>query len=383
MSVEAKQILISAGGTGGHMFPAEALARDLIGRGYRVALATDSRGKKYEPFADGVPIYVLKSGTMKSGILSKIKTVLSLGVGYLQARRLVDKLKPAVVVGFGGYPSFPAVYAAQKKDIPTIVHEQNAILGKANAYLAPKVDRIALSWNSVENINESDAVRAVVTGNPVRPDIAALYTKPYPALEQDGPLRIFVMGGSLGASVFGDILPAMVDNLSAAHKSRLEIVQQCREEDLERVRKAYAESGVKVELAPFFDNVTQHLENCHLVIARSGASTVAEVTTAGRPAIFVPYPHHKDQQQKRNADTVFDAGGAWVMTQDGFTVEALLARIETFLQNPETLFNAAENSRTCGVPDAARRLGNLVTALASGWDKKANKTFDLTQGRNE
>jgi UDP-N-acetylglucosamine--N-acetylmuramyl-(pentapeptide) pyrophosphoryl-undecaprenol N-acetylglucosamine transferase len=382
MTIEAKQILISAGGTGGHMFPAEALARDLIGRGYRVALATDVRGKKYEPFADGVPVYVLKSGAMKAGILSKIKTVLSLVVGYFQARNLIDKLKPAVVIGFGGYPSFPAVYAAQKKNIPTIIHEQNAILGKANAYLAPKADRIALSWNNVENIDESDAVRSVVTGNPVRPDISALYNKPYPALEQDGVLKILVLGGSQGASIFGEVLPQMIDNLSSAHKARLEITQQCIEDDIEQVRKSYANAGVKAELATFFDNIAERLESCHLVIARSGAGTVCEVTTAGRPAIFVPYPWHKDQQQKRNADAVFDAGGAWVMTQDGFTVEALLARIETFLQNPEALFNAAENSHSCGKPDAARKLGNLVTALASGWDKSANKTFDLTQGRD-
>lgn len=383
MTSESKQILISAGGTGGHMFPAEALARDLIGRGYRVALATDSRGAKYQPFADGIPVYVLKSGAMKAGIFSKIKTALSLGVGYLQARKLIDKLKPEVVIGFGGYPSFPAVYAAQKKGVPTIIHEQNAILGKANAYLAPKADRIALAWNKVEGMGESDAVRVVVTGNPVRPDIAALYNKPYPALEQDGPLRIFVMGGSQGAQVFSDILPAMVEKLSPAHKARLEITQQCRAEDIELVRAAYAAAGIKANLAIFFDNVAACLEECHLVIARSGAGTVSEVTTAGRPAIFVPYPHHKDQQQKRNADAVFDAGGAWMMTQDGFTVEALLARVETFLQNPETLFNSAENARSCGRPDAARKLGNLVTALASGWNKSANKTFDLTQGRDD
>lgn len=381
MTAEAKQILISAGGTGGHMFPAEALARDLIGRGYRVALATDVRGKKYEPFADGVPVYVLKSGAMKSGLLSKIKTVLSLGLGYLQARKLIDRLKPAVVIGFGGYPSFPAVYAAQKKNIPTIIHEQNAILGKANAYLAPKADRIALSWNNVESIDESDAVRCVITGNPVRPDIAGLYNKPYPALEQDGILKILVLGGSQGASIFGEIIPEVVKQLSAAHKARLEIVQQCIEDDVERVRQIYDEAGVKASVEPFFKDVAQKLEDCHLVIARSGAGTVCEVTTAGRPAIFVPYPWHKDQQQKRNADAVFDAGGAWVMTQDGFTVEALLARIETFMQNPEALFNAAENSRSCGKPDAARKLGNLVTAMASGWNKDANKKFDLTQGR--
>ena len=382
MSAEAKQILISAGGTGGHMFPAESLARDLIGRGYRVALATDVRGKKYEPFADGIPVYVLKSGASKPGFFSKFKTVFSLGIGVLQARKLIDKLKPEVVVGFGGYPSFPAVQAAQKKHIPTVIHESNAVLGKANHYLAPKADRIAIAWPKIEGMKESDSVRTVVTGNPVRPDIAALYNKPYPSLDQDGVLRIFVMGGSQGANVFGEVIPAMVDNLSDAHKQRLEIVQQCREENIETVRKAYQEAGVKAELHTFINNVSEQLEKCHLFIGRSGASTVSEVVTAGRPAIFVPYPYHKDQQQKRNADAVFDAGGAWVMTQDGFTVEALLARVENFLQSPEALFNAAENARTCGKPDAARKLGNVVTALASGWNKSENKTFDLTQGRD-
>ncbi len=376
----SKQILISAGGTGGHMFPAEALARDLIGRGYRVALATDARGRKYEPFADGVPVHVLKSGAMKAGIVGKVQSVIAMGVGVLQAKKLVDKLKPSIVIGFGGYPSFPAVYAAQKKNIPTIIHESNAILGKANAMLAPKADRIAVAWDDMANMKESDSVRTIVTGNPVRPDIAALYNKPYPALEQDGVLRIFVMGGSQGASVFGEILPAMAAKLSDAHKARLEIVQQCREENIENVRAAYAAIGVKADLRTFIDNVAEELEKCHLFIGRSGASTVSEIVTAGRPAIFVPYPHHKDQQQKRNADAIFDAGGAWVMSQDGFTVEALLARIETFLQSPESLFNAAESARTCGKPDAARKLGNVVTALVSGWDKRANKTFDLTQG---
>ncbi|NCO02669.1 MAG: undecaprenyldiphospho-muramoylpentapeptide beta-N-acetylglucosaminyltransferase [Alphaproteobacteria bacterium] len=380
---DSKQILISAGGTGGHMFPAEALARDLIGRGYRVALATDIRGRKYEPFADGIPVYVLKSGSLKSGILSKFGTLISLALGTLQAKSLVRKLKPAVVIGFGGYPSFPAVYAAQKARVATIIHEQNAVLGKANAVLAKRADRIALSWPKVGGIDESDAVRAVIVGNPVRPDIAALYNQPYPAIEQDGALRIFVIGGSQGASVFSDVLPKALDQLSKEHKARLEIVQQCRAEDIDRVREAYGQSGIRATLAPFFKDVSTHLGHAHLVIARSGAGTVAEVTTAGRPAIFVPYPHHADQQQKHNADTVADVGGAWVMTQDGFTVEALLTRIETFLQNPETLFRAAENARTCGKPDAARRLGNLVTALASGWDKEASKAYDLTQGRND
>ncbi|MCB1530971.1 MAG: undecaprenyldiphospho-muramoylpentapeptide beta-N-acetylglucosaminyltransferase [Rhodospirillales bacterium] len=383
MSTQSKLILLSAGGTGGHMFPADALARDLISRGYRVALASDSRGKKYEPFAGGVPLYTLKSGGIGSGVLSKIKSVLALGVGYLQARRLMERLHPAVVVGFGGYPSYPAVYAAQKKKIPTIIHEQNAVIGKANEWLAPQADRIALGLPDIEGLEDSDLVRSVVTGNPVRPEIAALYNQPYPAIEQDGPLHIFVMGGSQGASVFSEVLPEAFSKLPDAYKARLNIVQQCREEDIEAARRVYEQAGIKARLETFFTNVAEELSAAHLVIARSGAGTVAEVTTAGRPAIFVPYPHHKDQQQKRNADAVAESGGAWVMSQNGFTAEALLARIETFLQNPQILFQAAEGARTCGRPDAARKLGNLVTALASGWDKEASKPFDLTQGRHD
>ncbi len=365
-----KLILLSAGGTGGHMFPAEALAQDLLSRGSRVALATDIRGKKYEPFAGGIPLHVLQSGTVGKGLVKKVKAVASLGIGYFQARKLLSDLKPAVVVGFGGYPSVPAVYAAQTMKIPTIIHEQNAILGRANVFLASKADKVAVAWAHVEGLDSADESRAIVTGNPVRPDISGLYNKPYPTIERDGTLRIFITGGSQGASVFSEVLPLALAKLSPHYRARLEIIQQCREEDIDAVRKVYDEAKITCDLRPFFKDMSLQLEKCHLFIGRSGAGTVSEVTTAGRPAIFVPYPHHADQQQKRNADAVADAGGAWVMTQNGFTAEALLARLETFLQTPETLFRAAENARSCGKPDAARKLGNLVMALASGWDKQ-------------
>lgn len=363
-----KLILLSAGGTGGHMFPADALAQDLLSRGYRVALITDQRGKRFEPFAGGIPLYVVNSGGSGAGILKKVKSVFSLGMGYFQARKLLSDLKPSVVVGFGGYPSLPGVYAAQAKKIPTVIHEQNAILGKANVFLAPKADRIAVAWGHVEGLENDDEARAVVTGNPVRPDISALYNKPFPTIERDGPLRIFITGGSQGASVFADVVPLALAKLPPHHRARLEIVQQCHDVDIARVQKIYDEAKIQADLRPFFKDMALQLERCHLVICRSGAGTVSEVTTAGRPAIFVPYPHHADQQQKRNADSVADSGGGWVMTQNGFTVDALAARLETFLQTPETLFRAAENARACGRPDAARKLGNIVMALASGWD---------------
>ncbi|MBI2233828.1 MAG: undecaprenyldiphospho-muramoylpentapeptide beta-N-acetylglucosaminyltransferase [Micavibrio aeruginosavorus] len=371
-----KLILLSAGGTGGHMFPAAALAQDLRSRGFRVELVTEPRGKRFtESFGD-IPITVIQAGTLGSGLLGKVGGVAGVAMGIIQSMQILGRLKPAVVVGFGGYPSFPAVYAAQRKKIPTIIHEQNAILGRANAALAPRADRIALSMSHIHGLDEADVPRATVTGNPIREEIAALYSKPYPTMQADGILRILIMGGSLGAHVFSDVVPRAFAKLSAAHRARLEVVQQCRPDDLESVRAIYEQAGIKAELHNFINDVPQQLAYCHLVIARSGASTVAEVTTSGRPAIFVPYPHHEDQQQKINADTVADAGGAWVMTQSGFTEEAVLARVETFLQNPETLFRAAENARSMGRPDAARRLGNLVTAIASGWDKNTGKTAE-------
>jgi len=380
MNDKAKLILLSAGGTGGHMFPAAALSHDLRSRGFRVELVTDVRGKKFEAHFSDIPVHVLSAGTLGAGLMGKVKGMAALGVGIAQAAKLLGRLSPAVVVGFGGYPSVPAVYIAQRKHIPTIIHEQNAILGKANGFLAPRADRIALSMGHVAGLDEVDAVRAVVTGNPVRDEIAALYSKPYPAVMPDGALRILVMGGSLGAQIFSDVVPAALSNLPAAHRARLEVVQQCRADDIERVREIYERAGIKARLESFFNNIADLLATSHLVISRSGASSVAEITAAGRPAIFVPYPHHADEQQRINADAVADAGGAWVMAQSGFTEEALLARVETFMQNPQTLFHAAESARSCGKPDATRQLGNLVTAIAAGWDKEAAQAFDLTQG---
>ncbi len=383
MSIPSSRlILLSAGGTGGHMYPAAALSRDLLSRGFQVELVTDVRGAKFRHIFGDIAVHVINAGTLGAGIVGKIQGMSKLGLGIMQARTLLKKHRPALVVGFGGYPSVPAIYAAQRAGIPTVIHEQNAILGRANVFLAPRADRIALSISHVEGVSDADAAKIVVTGNPVREEIAALCTRPYPILQPDGPLRLFVMGGSLGAHVLAEIVPKALARLSSAHRNRLDVAQQCRPEDLEDVRAAYSRAGIKARLDSFFNDVPDILSQCHLVICRSGASTVAEIAAAGRPAIFVPAPYHGDQQQKMNADAIADAGGAWVMTQNGFTEEALLARIETFLQSPQTLFRAAEAARSCGRPDAARRLGNLVTALASGWDKEENQGVDLSYMRD-
>lgn len=362
-------VLLSSGGTGGHMSPASALAGDLVSRRFSVELATDARGLKYAGMFKDIPTHVVASGTAGAGLSGKVRGAINLFLGMLQAFTLLRKLRPDIVVGFGGYPSVPSVIVAQYLKIPTILHEQNAIIGKANAFLAPKAERIALSIANYNGLDENEKLRAVVTGNPVREEICALYTKPYHTPVMDGELRILVMGGSLGASVFSDVVPKTLAMLSPEYRSRLKVIQQCREADLDSAHEAYASAGIDATLSPFIHEVAQELSQCHLFIGRSGASTVAEVTVAGRPSIFVPYPHHKDQQQKMNADAVADHGGAWVMSEDGFTQEALLARIETFLQNPAILFKAAEKAREFGKPDAARRLGNQVTAIVSGWQE--------------
>ncbi len=295
--------------------------------------------------------------------MGKLKGALNLGLGLIHATMLLKKLKPDLVIGFGGYPSFPAVYAAQKAGLPTILHEQNAIIGKANSMLAPRADRIALSLPNSDGLDKEEKLRAVLTGNPVRPDIIALNDAPYTPPKEKGEFRVLIMGGSLGATVFSKIVPATLAKLPTEYRESLNIVQQCREADIEEARTTYEEAGIHANLSTFIDDVAAELEKAHLVIGRSGASTVAEVSVAGRPAIYVPYPHHKDQQQKKNADSIADHGGAWVMTEDGFTQEALLTRIETFFQNPESLAKAAAKAKECGKADAAKKLGNLVSAI--------------------
>lgn len=371
MTDKATRILLSSGGTGGHVFPALALADDLMSRGFDVHLATDKRGESYidSNKQKGLSYTVLPSGTLGAGLKAKITGVMNMVFGFWKARKLIKGYAPQVVVGFGGYPSVPAVLAAQKMKIPTILHEQNAIVGKANLYLAPKAERIALSLPGGKGLEDVDSVRAIETGNPVRKEIADLYTKPYPTLQRDGDLNLLVFGGSQGASIFSENVPKAIELLSENYRKRICVIQQCRtKEEVKETEEFYEKLGVEAQCETFFKDMPELLAQAHLVIARSGASTVAELATAGRPAIFVPYPYHADQQQMRNAEAVAAMGGAWVMPEEGFTPETLRTRLETFLQNPETLFKAAEAARNAAKPDAARKLGNIVTALALGWN---------------
>jgi UDP-N-acetylglucosamine--N-acetylmuramyl-(pentapeptide) pyrophosphoryl-undecaprenol N-acetylglucosamine transferase len=352
-------VALAAGGTGGHVFPAEALARELLGRGLRVVLLTDQRGSK---FSDDLPVpaHRLRAGTLGRGFFGNIRSVADMFVGVWQARRIFRKLRPAVVVGFGGFPSVPSLYAAARVNIPIILHEQNAVLGRANRAAMNKARLIATSFPSVAGLKPNGAVRVVHTGNPVRPAFAAMRATPYPALTDDGPVRLFVLGGSLGASVFSQIVPKAIALLPEHLRHRLIVAQQCRAADIEETQAAYAGIGVEAELTPFFRNVPERMAATHLVISRSGGGAVAELTAIGRPSILVPYPHSVAGEQTANAEALADAGGAWLIPEQAFTPEALAVRIEALLTLPSSLVKAAAAARAWGTVTAADNLADCV-----------------------
>ena len=361
-----KLIVLAAGGTGGHLFPAEALARELLERGFRVALVTDRRGQAFGERLGGVDLHRIRAGRFGAGVVSKMVGVAELALGTLEAKRLLRDLAPACVVGFGGYPSVPTMLAASRLGLPSLIHEQNAILGRANRLLVSRVQRLATAFAEIGGLRPEDRARVTLTGNPVRPAIAAQRGTPYPALGPETPFLILVLGGSQGARVLSEIIPHAVSRLSRPLRQRIKIAQQARPEDIEAVRLAYAENGADAELASFFDDVPARMAQAHLVISRAGASTVAELAMIGRPAILVPYLHAMDDHQTANARAFAMSGGAWVMPQAAFTVEALAAKLEAFTASPESLVRAASASYAQGRPDAARALAELVSQAAGG-----------------
>ena len=352
--------MLTAGGTGGHLFPAIALSQALTARGYKTILVTDKRGEKYRNDTAIPEFEILNVSSPAGDIVTKIKSGISMTAGYFKARSLLKKYRPAPVAGFGGYPSFPLMMAAQHTNVPNIIHEQNAVIGKANLVMARNADRIAISLPKIIGLSKAEKDRVAYTGNPVRDEIRNIHDMPYSAPDAEQDFTILLIGGSQGASVFSQIVPKALSRLPDHEQKRLRIIQQCRSEDLQDTRNIYKEMGIRAEVESFFHDMPERLKEAHLVISRAGASTVAEVTTAGLPAIFVPYPWHRDQQQKMNADIVSDHGGAWVMAQDGFTEEALSARLLTFLQEPGILNRAAKSSRECARPDAASRLADVI-----------------------
>ena len=360
----APLIVLAAGGTGGHVIPAEALAVVLLARGYRLALVTDRRGAAYGGVLGGLEIHRLPVSQIGGGPVQRLRGGVDLLRGYMRARVLLPRIAPQAVIGFGGYPSLPTVLAATRARIPTAIHEQNAVFGRANRFLAARVDAIALSFPEIRRLRPADAKRAVVTGNPVRAAVIALHDQGYVAPRQGEPLRLIVIGGSQGASVFGSVVPAALAMLEDDARRRIEIAQQCRPEDMEAVRAAYRAAGIAAHVSTFYADLPERLARAHLVICRAGASTLAELTVAGRPAILVPYPHAMDDHQTANAGALVAAGGGWLMAQSGFTPSTLSARLAGIIEDPALLARAAAAAKAAGRPDAAERLADLVARLA-------------------
>jgi len=361
--VSARPIVLAAGGTGGHMFPAEALAAALMRRGLPVALVTDRRGQSFGDRLPGVALHRVRAGRIGAGVVGKVTAFAAMALGTIEASRLLRALAPAAAVGFGGYPSVPTMLAATRMGLPTLIHEQNAILGRANRLLAPRVRVIATSFASVGALKPGARARIVETGNPVRDAVAVLRSAPY-AAPADGRIELLVIGGSQGARVLSATVPAALALIEPALRGRLFVMQQARPEDLAEVERVHHANGIAAECAPFFEDVPNRLARAHLVIARSGASTVAELTTMGRPAILVPYRFAADDHQTANAGALAEAGAAWVMPEAGFTPPLLAERLTALLAAPQSLAAAAAAARRLGRPDAAERLADLVVAAA-------------------
>ncbi|QQV76308.1 undecaprenyldiphospho-muramoylpentapeptide beta-N-acetylglucosaminyltransferase [Sphingomonas aliaeris] len=358
-----KHYVLAAGGTGGHMVPAASLAAELGRRGHHVSLISDDRGVRFPGLFDKVQTHVLPAGRLAGGPIGWAKAARAMIAGRAQAIELYRHQKPAAVIGFGGYPALPALLAAFKAGIPTAVHEQNAVLGRVNRLVAGRVDAIATSYANVARLKEKYRGKAHLVGNPVRDAVLALRSQPYPLLEEDGIFRVLVTGGSQGASVLSQVVPDGLSLLPIAFRRRLQVTHQARIEDIDAARAKYADLSIAAELATYLPDMPEQLAWAHLVIARAGASTLAELTCAGRPAILVPLPSATDDHQTANAKEMTDAGGARTIAQTAFTPVELAKQMQRLGLDPAALQNAAGRARSCGRPDAARDLADLVENL--------------------
>lgn len=358
-------IVLAAGGTGGHLFPAEALAHELKSRGWDVHLATDARAQRFAGAFDESHVHVIRSATIAGrNPIALLKTFWSLWQGNLDSRKLFRRLKPQLVAGFGGYPTLPPLYAASNMHIPTLVHEQNAVMGRANKGLAGRVKAIAGGF--LPETGGAFADKTVTTGNPVRPPVLAAAATPYKQAKPDERFRLLVFGGSQGAQFFSNAIPAAVALLPEKERARLLITQQARKEDEASVREAYKKLGIPADVAPFFNDMPARMADAHFVISRSGASTVSEITVIGRPAILVPFPHALDHDQAANAAALANAGGGEVVRQADLSPERLAQILQAAMNEPERLENQAKAAKSVGKPDAARLLADLAEAIAAG-----------------
>jgi UDP-N-acetylglucosamine--N-acetylmuramyl-(pentapeptide) pyrophosphoryl-undecaprenol N-acetylglucosamine transferase len=371
---DGRPIVVAAGGTGGHLFPAEALSNALAARGFAVELVTDERATKYGAAFPARAIHKIAAATPRGGsILARLSAVLTLARGTLAARRLLKKIRPRALVGFGGYPTVPPALAATQLGVPTILHEGNAVIGRANRFLASRVDAIAKGFDSLGGVSAKTAAKAHRTGNPVRPMVIEAAKMEFPDFA-DGRLRLLVTGGSQGARVMSDVVPAAIELMPESARAKLVIVQQAREEVIARVSEVYSRLGLSAEVAAFFPDLPLRIAKSHLVIARAGASTVSELAVIGRPAILIPLPHALDQDQAANAKQFAATGAAIVVDQSAFSPQWLANALQETLQlaqnDPAGLARRAAAAKSSGIADAADRLADLVLRVVAEREKK-------------
>ena len=366
--VSTDSVMLAAGGTGGHLFPALALAQELKRRGIPVDLITDMRGDRYGSNFPARTIFQVPSATINGrSPVAAANTGLTLAKGVAKARQILADVNPKAVIGFGGYPSLPPMLAARMRGIPTAIHEQNAVLGRANRFLSRRVTAIATSFQGVKGIDVGTASKVRFTGNPVRDIVLEWSREAYKAPSESGPFQILVFGGSQGARFFSDMVPAVLATYSPQARAALRIVQQARQEDVARVEQAYAQAGIHAYVQAFFSNLPEAMSEAHLVIGRAGASTIAELTVMGRPSILVPLPNAIDNDQLTNARRLADVGAAVCLEQKDITGERLAMAIGQLLEAPDKLAAMADAARGAGRPNAVVLLANLVEELMGRW----------------
>jgi UDP-N-acetylglucosamine--N-acetylmuramyl-(pentapeptide) pyrophosphoryl-undecaprenol N-acetylglucosamine transferase len=348
------------------MVPAHALAAELKSRGHGVLLITDDRGARFPGLFEGVPVHILPAGRLGGGPIGWLKALGAVARGRANAKRLYREHRPDAVIGFGGYPAFPSLLAASAMRIPTVLHEQNAVLGRVNRLLAGEAEAIGTAYDRLERLKPKHAGKSVLVGNPIRETVAKLGELPFPPFDEIAPLKILITGGSQGATVLGQVVPEGLGLLQPSLRRRLQVVHQCRPDDIERVRRRYAELGIPAELTTYIEDMPQKLADAHLVIGRAGASTIAELTAAGRPAILIPFPSATDDHQTANAREMTRAGGARTIQQSDFTPHVLARQIEAMAADPVALNNAAARALSVGRPHAARDLADLVERVGGG-----------------
>ena len=364
MTAVTRHYVLAAGGTGGHLIPAFALASELERRGHRVALVTDARGAAIPGKPASLAVHVLPAGRLEGrNPIGWLRAFLAIRQGRRMARQLFGSFQPAAVIGFGGYPALPALLGAGDLGIASIIHEQNAVLGRVNRFLASRVNAIATAYARVDRLAARLSPKVHLVGNPVRSDVLVLREQPFPAFTATSPLRLLVTGGSQGARVLSEVVPDGLALLPPALLARLQVTQQCRPEDMDAVRARYAAHGIPAELASYFEDMATRLADAHLFIGRAGASTIAELTAVGRPAILVPLAIATDDHQTANAREMVNAGGGRAIAQDQFTASELARQIVALVENPQTLADAAHAAWNCGYPHAAADLADLVESF--------------------